>query len=523
MIFPDYNKLVHDKKQSIIDYYVNEYGEEYRSMFNDRFDKINFCFLATPKNIEDYIEVKLLSEYKKEFMNFFREIGLDISTIKESEIFFTFRMHKDYQTAGAFFPYELSNLSLESLGNINGIWSFLDNDEVRESAKKEVELINSFIGEGEKLTVESYLNDCRVTLLERLKLKSSNIDNSEYVKTEEYKKYFDYFSKVATLALEHKKKADNKFIDLYHYGEALQKRMDALGYGMEKRLILDSYYEYLSEEDKKLIEENPDFKSTDLASRSLLFGEDILSAGSIEQDKSDSRRSEIADSRELSYANYNVALASMSIVNGKTFVGHDINKAECILNPGINFFISPYANKRADQTYIYISPLGEAVDIALRHEIRHALTNSLKVKNGVTERKGGNSISYFKGDNFLSKKHEVFNEALTQYEAINETMFSWSNGNYIISEPGEKLDSMCMYDKWIPRFKIIYDELPKEAKMSQAEETNDNLYKYLSEDDILMVERILELPSYRDEEARRKLEEMANKIKTLASEASVKM
>ena len=33
MVFPDYLKIIKDNRQNIIDYYVNQYGEDCRKMF----------------------------------------------------------------------------------------------------------------------------------------------------------------------------------------------------------------------------------------------------------------------------------------------------------------------------------------------------------------------------------------------------------------------------------------------------------------------------------------------------------
>lgn len=81
MEFIDYDKLISDKKNAIIDSYVRQYGESFRTLIESRFDSIRFCFFETPKRIIDYIYQKSSDDGKQITIEFLKELGFDISTI----------------------------------------------------------------------------------------------------------------------------------------------------------------------------------------------------------------------------------------------------------------------------------------------------------------------------------------------------------------------------------------------------------------------------------------------------------
>lgn len=81
MKFIDYDRLVSDKKNVIINSYVSQYGECFRELIESNFNNIRFCFFETPKRIRDYVNEKSFKDGKLITIEFLKELGFDISTI----------------------------------------------------------------------------------------------------------------------------------------------------------------------------------------------------------------------------------------------------------------------------------------------------------------------------------------------------------------------------------------------------------------------------------------------------------
>lgn len=81
MEFLNYDKLINDKKKDIIDSYVKQYGEDFRTLIESKFNDIRFCFFETPKRIRDYIDEKSFEDGKQITLEFLEELGFDTSTI----------------------------------------------------------------------------------------------------------------------------------------------------------------------------------------------------------------------------------------------------------------------------------------------------------------------------------------------------------------------------------------------------------------------------------------------------------
>ena len=78
MQFIDFYKKVKDNRQEFIDYYVKQFGEDTRQMFEDRFDKIKFVFFVTPDSIANYVS---------DVLEFHEGIGLPMESGEQQELF----------------------------------------------------------------------------------------------------------------------------------------------------------------------------------------------------------------------------------------------------------------------------------------------------------------------------------------------------------------------------------------------------------------------------------------------------
>lgn len=91
MEFLNYDKIISEKRESIIESYLWQYGENNKDLLVDRFDKIKYCFFETPSTLERYLEIKsnivgaeLTSSCLKELnINDFKILGCSITSKNE--------------------------------------------------------------------------------------------------------------------------------------------------------------------------------------------------------------------------------------------------------------------------------------------------------------------------------------------------------------------------------------------------------------------------------------------------------
>lgn len=128
MVFIDYDKLIRDKKNDIIESYVVQYGEEFREIIEQAFNNIRFCFFETPKRIRDYVNEKSSIDGKKLTMEFLSEMGFDTSTIYDS--YMGIDSHDPYlsRLLYAFFP-TFNYMTLHDIDS--GIFAYLNGTEIK--------------------------------------------------------------------------------------------------------------------------------------------------------------------------------------------------------------------------------------------------------------------------------------------------------------------------------------------------------------------------------------------------------
>lgn len=127
MEFLDYDKLISDRKNDIIDSHTSQAGEVFRKLLENNFDNIRFCFFETPKRIRDYIKQKSLEDGKKLTIEFLEELGFDISTLYES---YGYILNSSNEILNkmlhAFFP---SNQYMTLFDINRGIFAYFNGDE----------------------------------------------------------------------------------------------------------------------------------------------------------------------------------------------------------------------------------------------------------------------------------------------------------------------------------------------------------------------------------------------------------
>lgn len=234
----------------------------------------------------------------------------------------------------------------------------------------------------------------------------------------------------------------------------------------------------------------------------------------------------VSELKKMSLSNYLVSKASMCVIAGNGIIGHNVTQALNMLKVGMEYNDLQTKNGEVQSVNIFLCPFdGNTPDVSLRHEIRHALTSSAKItNNGIEEVKIGNDISQYNDSTLVDRKYTDFNEVYTQKEAIDETIYSWNHGQYLINKPGDKLKlgNMSSYDYWIPRFQVIYDALPSSVKRSQIEDDNNSLYEFIPESVLSTVEELITDISVDDEEAIKRLYSIVDELKR-NEEASIQL
>lgn len=134
MEFINYDKLISDKREDIIDSYVKQYGESFRSVIESNFNNIRFCFFETPKRIRDYINEKSFKDGKQITIEFLKELSYDTSTIyNDFSNSINSSNEKLSRILTAFFP-TFHYMTLIDISN--GIFSYFDGPEINKTRFK---------------------------------------------------------------------------------------------------------------------------------------------------------------------------------------------------------------------------------------------------------------------------------------------------------------------------------------------------------------------------------------------------
>ena len=109
MKFLDYEKIIRDNYPILIESYVKQYGEEYRGRITSVLERLKYCFFVTPSNIAAYVKVKRNEDYIKAILDSFEELGIDTSSASIDFEVVEFSDEKLAKLVNIYFP-ELDNL-----------------------------------------------------------------------------------------------------------------------------------------------------------------------------------------------------------------------------------------------------------------------------------------------------------------------------------------------------------------------------------------------------------------------------
>lgn len=513
---------VKEKKNLLINEFVLEFGEEYRSLLEKRYDKIKWgFFISLP-----YLRVKVLKEYA--------ELAADITLnfIKKDLGYQDVYIDSSFELAFGKMITSRSDLELKKLfgnrsimfdlkdrkntRNVKGIWAFnpeLDKNYLEKCAK----YLNT--------TPTQFLNSHRCQFLRDLQKYPSNWSDEQIINHSGYKKYCKYYELLIASYLEKLEEAKNAVEDFFLYENLIEKQEEI--YNREIwNMFQTTLFPYLSIEDQELVTSNKHYNLRNISLMNQLFDdyqsifskskienmsdqgiEHFLANGNHQFPKEINVKEVIREARENACSKIRKELNQLVVIDG------NVNKDKLDLDTelfetGTSFALIDYEEK---QRYIFFSIYAfdpQDYDVHLRHELRHSLTSVIpKSSEDITVVKVGNYLCYYFQGNLIRKENLDFNEFQTQYWALKTTISAYQQGIYILTPQNtlEPSKITSIYDEYIPEFSKVYERLSDCCKKSQIESTNENLYREISPENIKKLEKMLRYKELIEEETIKQL------------------
>lgn len=501
------NKL-REKFPLLIESYVEDYGEKYIDRITDIINNTKFLFYIYPSGkLEDLLSVSDILD-RLALFKFLRRLGFtkEELEINSEDCVVLFKNDEVNKFVSVLFDFVYLNSDDDYVNNYKGIYSFLTDDSNYDILCERMKVLNG-------------LGITKVSEQDYLEFKHSDL----------YKHACDVYRKIARIALECAREANYKYNNFERvYNAIYVKLLKLKEYYMKQCLI--SLLSILPEADRKIIEENPDFKLEDISCAELIFdisekdnpmcdfGEGLLESDSLLKEMCNDVYSKINDVLGEFEGKY-IEEASKCIVIDGDIKGLWADDLEDMFDEICGGYCNVYYDGETYRNLICINLFssygGTEIDNTIDHEIRHAIERFVRVGEEIEEI-CGNRFSIIEED-YMYVYLENFNEAYTDFLSVNSCQRRWENGEYIFSpqvytkeEFGSEDDLGSTYSQWFNNLKIIisgYEDIIKESRMKPD---NDMLYELLPLEDW---DRIDELLPHDTEEARNELRGFAKKMR----------
>lgn len=554
-------QIIREKTPLLVDSYVEQYGEKYRNVIQNKIDNVQFVFYVNPEDIDVTENIILDNLERLATFYFLKRIG---ATEKELEVnidneLLPFKDDKVMNMLMAFFGKPLFNCDLSFIENNLGIYSFLVDGET------DFERFNIL---KERISVLSKLNS--INILEK--------DYLEFSHSDLYRHLCDVYKRIAKIALrysnainyEHKKL---KNIYDYSYDKNIKLKEKYI------KLMIKELNDLLPLETQKIITDNPDYEIENLPGAELLldfdtfgntvdiFGPGLLEAFSHEcdlflvQDFSEDNlvincrmeyfnRQGIYFSKQYFMENMDTILKKYKNVLPPCSVTKRITKvrekyemlysSEAVKNMVFEGDISDleyedielmfdvttgaYHKSEYDgndiKSIVFINPLqtyqGTEMDHLIDHELRHVIEFNYFINGDTVEYKCGNSVQKLTDDGFSEKQFTEFNEAYTDKLSIEACEKRWNEGKYIFAPKiylEEKFGNdyvLSGYIDWLPNLQVLIDGCGDIITKTRMEYTNSRFYRLLSFEDW---QKVNELITAEQEDVSVELKKISSKIK----------
>lgn len=526
MEFLDFEQVIRESYPILIESYVKQYGEEYREHITNVLNKAKYCIFETPLTISEYVKRKINEDFMKAILDSYVDLGIDISNVKIDEEGFVFEDQKIGELTMVFFPV------IDSYENIRhrGIFTFnedFDNLGIDDPIFKErIEVLEKLNLKNPKMPIEEYIktneysHNCCVfrsalaVILERILCRCSD-DYSSYIKyadeleekiNEVAKKYErEYLLKIREYLSDSDKAlldsgADVKELSDYYlyFDDSLKRDSYAFSEGVLE-YFCDCYTECLTNSHVSMAQKNEiidnrlkylkkkGFDVSKLERKDLFcdwneleYLKDYLPDISI--------ASECLLRRDLVQDEYEMEIAQLCIINGYQLRPLDSEIGTIIDSDGHS---CSFDTKEEDfdldnpTPIICISPLNDTYnlfDIALDHELRHAIEMTVKKNKDRYLAKMGTDISEL-DLNFdcIKSGFTNYNERVTQKLSLEACRDRWMRGQYIFSDPYALITSYTIscYDYDIDNLDIIFEPFREELIEAQISSDFNKIYEVI--------------------------------------------
>jgi len=226
----------------------------------------------------------------------------------------------------------------------------------------------------------------------------------------------------------------------------------------------------------------------------------------------------ILDLKEKYCAKFEYELALLCLINNFDLQPNDCEVSTIVEDAGCSCSVLYRGDKISSEDFcrvLCLCPFSDKYnlfDIAIDHEIRHAIEMSLKVKNNKFALKTGCDISIY--DSNFEKGRIKFcdiNERITQKLSVEATRDRWEKGQFIFSDEYALITSYpsSIYDKDFDNLSIIFEPFRKNIISSQISSEFNAMYKTISRRELRKINTLI---TEHDIHSIKKLKLIRNKI-----------
>lgn len=544
-VFSDCEGAIHRKKNVLINSYVKQYGDDYQSFMEKKFEEIDWCVFENPRRIQEYIDAKSVQLGKNLTFQVLKKLKLPTDSLQ---------LNSDHKLVSAdptiqhildaFFP----GAGYICDENINqGIFCFAQSFDDAESLDK------------------------KAIVLKELNIIQDLDEMNQFVQTNQYEEVSSTIKALLKDALAVKKDLERSFTTLREYSKFLSERENAIVHSEDlkyinecKRFILDNYPSLPIKQFNQIKFfraptdlENP--KELPLAPGLLeYFLPDYTeklqtSASKEEKDMICAKRWEYLNSIGIYQGDFNFSddvfykkdwytipklsdyLPDMKMVQSlrelrksrqdicmdtliQSYIINDFELPKRGIDDSLKemFFFGSKHPVDSCNSYlgnskkipVFICPMDAnyaSVDFTIDRQVRQVMETFVQLivmenqvpfleKGTVLEEvKNGISVSFYDSDQMIGKCNSHINEIHAQKLSIESTLERYENGDYLLVPPDEaKLENTSYYDQFISNFDLVFPkEFQKEMLQSRMYPVAHfmPLYNFLNQNTLSMIDQ----------------------------------
>lgn len=502
MKFINYEEVIRNNHQLLIDSFVEQYGEEHREHITDVFKRLKYCFFVTPSTLREYVDERKKRGYIYAIIDTLVDIGcpLDKIKIKNEKI-----VVEDEKIDNFVKTLFIDDEKIKH-GN-DGIWVF-DSDDVKKqkSILKELGLKGDFLKYREFF--KKVLDDFKLRVLEqemfnpekyleyasRLEKEMMAIYEELGVIQEKVKKeidediYIDSYDSPSGYLVE--ENIPHKNLLVFFRPEFTRQLEDSNISTTWKEGICRARYSYLKSvgyEKDEGININPD--------NELCFGKNIYFGEKYYKNWYDIDRFKkyLPDEKIVTYLYcYQIEdnvkdFADMLVADICIINDYQVNPYDNIITNVVGFqahtvqIDEENINHEKPQFIICLLPLTadyDMFDLSIDHEHRHAVETYLRKEDdpyiAMIQKIGSSRIFLSKKGNVLYHDFSDYNERVTEKLSLESCRKRWRNKQFIFSGRYAQIDESTtgsIYMRDLGNLDIVFE--PFREKLIAAQISSD--------------------------------------------------